>query len=741
MRPARATAIALLAACALSAAAPLTANADVFGATSLLSGSPFGQAEYAHDPVISEDGRYVLFDGSVAGVTGVWRRETRPGASFEQVAGGDAVLPSVSADGRYVSFTTNEGARLPTLTDGLIQTGTPQRESPGVYVRDMTRGPAEGGAFTLASAKDHSTASLTYEFPGASGEELATKVPVFGATATGRSAITADGRTVAFVTTAQSDLAGPATPPLQVAVRHLDSAETVLVSVRYDPATGRPAVDEAGKPKPVQLSEGRFGAVWSKGSPPGFETNGATIAEAYRVPQLAGASISADGSTVAWLGEQISEQARTLSGEELTKTYAEPLWRRISAGQQTPTRRVTGGSDPESPACLAHPESALPPSPSISDPCQGPFATQNSGGLGTWNDAQEADAVPRLSANGDRVAFVSSAPLVSEAGGFGIGGREYNDDAYWVDMTAPDRVSALHQLTQFASGEKDRVSTNAAIDDIAISSDGLQIAFTTRRIVFPLGTPAFVSVPAAVPGLAELYEVDLGNQTLTRVTQGYSGGAAEHPEAEKGTEERYAHVSDGALSPSFSQSGKTIAFSSTASNLVFGDGNTPPNSGGDFADGGDAFLAPRITFSSEPTPQIISPAPPNPSPEVPWTLAVSASSLANGTVRIKAVVPAAGTLAASASSSLPAGAARRNARRKVRRTVAHASTFAKHGAASVAILELSLSGHYLPLAGRAGGLPSTVTVSFAAAGHPTLRKTLTIRFLRRSVHHARRGRR
>src|ERR1700760_3138718 len=104
--------------CALAVVALVGASdphADVFGTISLVSASPFGQAEYAHDPALSEDGRYVVFDGAVAGVQGVWRREARAGANFEQVAGGAATLPSVSADGRYVSFTTNEGASLPAL--------------------------------------------------------------------------------------------------------------------------------------------------------------------------------------------------------------------------------------------------------------------------------------------------------------------------------------------------------------------------------------------------------------------------------------------------------------------------------------------------------------------------------------------------------------------------------------------------------------------------------------------------
>ena len=249
----RSVLVALIGALALSAMwlAVSSARADVFGGIALLSASPLGQAEYAHDPAISEDGNYVVFDGAVAGVQGVWRRETRSGAALEQVAGGDASLPSVSADGRYVSFTTNEGASLPASTDGEMQVGGQNLEAPGVYVRDMDIAPSEPGAFTLASAKDHSAQSLTYSFPGASPEQQEVDETRFGATATGRSAITADGRTVAFVTTAESDLAGPETPPMQVAIRNLDTSETKLVSVRLRPA------DRQGGDQP---GDGRNGA-------------------------------------------------------------------------------------------------------------------------------------------------------------------------------------------------------------------------------------------------------------------------------------------------------------------------------------------------------------------------------------------------------------------------------------------------------------------------------------------------
>ncbi len=125
------------------------AGADVFGPISLVSRArPAAnqQADYAHDPAISGDGHYVAFDGSFGGVTGVWRRDLATGA-VEQVAGGDAELPSISEDGRYISFTTNEDLEQLTKHSG----GLPDSEyesthkPPNVYVRDMDLAPCRTG--------------------------------------------------------------------------------------------------------------------------------------------------------------------------------------------------------------------------------------------------------------------------------------------------------------------------------------------------------------------------------------------------------------------------------------------------------------------------------------------------------------------------------------------------------------------------------------------------------------------
>ncbi len=86
----------------------------------------------------------------------------------------------------------------------------------------------------------------------------------------------------------------------------------------------------------------------------------------------------------------------------------------------------------------------------------------------------------------------------------------------------PTRIASLRRLSELASGNTADLATNAPILDFALSADGTQVAFTTKRIVFPLGVPAFASAPASVPGMAELFTADLNDETLTRVSQSYA---------------------------------------------------------------------------------------------------------------------------------------------------------------------------------------------------------------------------
>jgi len=732
---------------------PVGAAADVFGPISLVSeGATPGarepqQAEFAHDTAISANGQYVAFDGSVGGVTGVWRRDLATG-EMQQVAGGDAELPSISESGQYVSFTTNEGDALPAITDDLPDE-TPQQEAVNVYVRDMSRTPGETEAFTVASAVNGGSEPLSYE----------TREPdSFGSTAAGRSAISADGQEVVFVTTAESNLDGPHTPAMQVAVRYRSSKETRLVSV------------QRGSGAPVGSEDGA-GAVFvggQVGSAPAF-TGPGLYGELTHPP--AGASISADGSTVAWMGTNISEQAPALSGEALGSHYSEPLWRRIEPGAETPTERVTGGSEPGEPACAQSGETSLPQTPSSSDPCQGPFATRvpgNTGVSGIWTSTGGAeDFVPRLSADGNTVAFMSEAPLVSLGSNFGNGAGDQASDLYVADMEGGlSRKQALTPLTELAGSSTSGLADTAPIFDFGISPDGRQLAFSTRRTQFPLGSPSFVSPPAAEAGLNELFDADLGDGTLTRVTHGFAGGPGEHPHGQTaaGRDPYEADAGDGALSPSFSANGRLLAFASTASNLVFGDGNTPLLFPSETSDGSDAFVVERQVFESITTSTYVSEPPPRPRLAPPWALGVTAFSRGDGSVVVYVQTPGSGALRASAESAVVVKVAhaahgargRRDARgatvpaighrggsrqtiamRAVSSTSAHASA----GGGELVALVLKLGKLYSPLAARRGGLSATVTVTFSAPGARTLRQSIQTTFLHKAPakHSARHG--
>jgi Tol biopolymer transport system component len=704
------------------------AVADVFGPISLVSesgsaGAPTGdaqQAVYAHDPAISGDGRYVAFDGSFGGETGVFRRDLATGVVEAVAVGatgtpaGSAELPSISRDGRYVSFTTT--AALSPEDDN---------EAPDVYVRDMQARLGEP-AYALASAVDGSTQGLSYEPEGGSS---------YGSVAGGRSALSADGREVVFVTTAISNLAGAQTPALQVAVRDLDTDSTRLVSVAYDPATGRPAVDPITKQQePVSGEEGglTYGAVYSPSLPPPAFGPPA----AYGLQSPVRASISADGSTVAWMGQDVSRQAQVLSDETLPAQYSEPLWRRIADGPEALTRRITGGSDPSSPACEASGESALAETTSSSDPCQGPFRTE---GPGVWTGGI-GNPVPQLSADGWTVAFLAGAPPIG--GTFGGDVLNDNSDLYVVDMAGGlTRTQALRPLTELASGNAQDPATTAPIVDLAISPDGSQVAYTTQRTVFPLGSPAYVTAPAATPGMVELFDVDLADNTLTRVTHGFTGGAGEAPHGTEVPGQDPYTSSDGALSPSFSDDGDTLAFSSTAANLVYGDGNTPQQSGSPVFDGSDAFVVSRVVFGETPAPQYISSAPSSPSLSPAWHLGVSAFSRPNGTVLLEIEAPGAGALRVAADSAVRVKIKARphNARpsrhvRDARLTVAKRTVATRNARAhdgGLMVVTLKLARPYDALAGARGGLSTTVSVTFSAHDHPTLRESVAATFLRR----------
>ncbi len=646
---------------ALLATVPAAAT---LGPIQLVSKSPGEQADEARAPALSADGRYLVFQARIGGRSGVFR-ENVAGGALEPVATGDAYsgegpadaeAPSISADGRFVSFTTT--ARLDPGDD--LEEGTSD-----VYVADLSQSPP---AYELASARDGCVPGESPEPCGVAYENG------LGSAASGRVALSADGRRVAFVVRSPSNLtSGPGgstegveTPGGQVVVRDLDGDRTILVSAVRDLLTG--AISEPPLPVP-----------------------GGAVVDSPALTQLVGAAISADGSTVAWLGGHLPAQVPLLRDEREkvekldaidATPYDEPLWRRVADGSGAPTRRVVGGGDPLAPGC--------PPQGTLAEAaCQGPFPgiTFKSDRINSatgWLGLQGVDGVPALSANGDTVALVGNPREAA--------------DVFLVNM-APglDRVQATQQVTRavpVSPSEEEKVVNqepflplNAHVFDLAVSADGSRVAFVTARQQFPLSPPNLVTPPPAQLGLVELYLADLPAETLRRVSHG-SGGEGEASRSPGGN----PIDGDGAASPTLSGSGRLLAFASTASNLVEGDGNdasdvftvadpeTPPGSG-------------SVRISAPPGGAVVKRR---------KRLAVSAFSLPSGAVKLVVVVPAAGRLRAQAQAALAVGG-------KSRRLSAATGKARRHGPVG---LLLKLPPRLRARARSAEGLYATVEVRF-----------------------------
>jgi hypothetical protein len=326
---------------------------------------------------ISADGRYVaiqtrarnFFDDDDPDPPGQYRaggvfRFDLQTKALDKVADGDlfeeagntflrrgASNPSISADGRFIAFTTAE----PLLAGDV-------NDNADVYVRDMAIPIGAPGAYDLVSARDGGDTPA--EYGPAPGVPFPGSEP--GADTTRGVSISADGRAVAFRTVVSSDL--PAAdaadvPPGQVYVRDRTADKTTLVT----------AIRDEGSSAMTELPAG--GAV--------------------------GAALSADGSTVAWTGANAAAQTRILGGENADPSFFYYLWRRIGDGSAAPTRRITGLADPDDPACP-------PGSTSFFDqtstgPCYGPLTDQEGNRTGITSQ------VPALSGDGFTVAFLTGA--------------------------------------------------------------------------------------------------------------------------------------------------------------------------------------------------------------------------------------------------------------------------------------------------------------------------------------------
>ncbi len=700
---------------------PSTAQA-AFAPFELASVSPeLGvQAEYASEPAISPEGRYVAFAGDVAGKHGVYRKDLLTGELASVVEGLSAGAPSISDEGRYVSFTTSED---PTKAGTPLPGGCTQ-----VYRRDM-EGP--GASYEIVSARSESEEPLTYEKCSGGGSASANRV-----------AISADGSRVAFTTIAKSNLTGAAgateTPENQVAVRDFAEASPTTALVSVEKGTQNPVVGGATLSGPPIVTA---------------ET------PLHSEDDVSTAAISADGSTVAWMGIDVLAQTELNSApaggvendappegvetNDFHKVYAEPLWRRIAEGPAAPIRRVLAGDDPSAPGCPKACQGGLDLSwdeqTEIDDwveraqkgfalgPREGSYVGRALSGFGS-----ELEAVtPQLSADGMEVAILSTQPDYGHIPEFGRFATELpapTANAFVVNMTPGlTREQAITRLTEWASPEFSNGALDGPIHDIAISADGTRVVFATDRNVFPLAPPALITERVSQVGIPQLYEANLKAGTLALVSQGYNGEPAD-AEGSVG----------GAGAAALSANGEVLALASGSSNLAPGTVNE-----------GSAVFVTREQDSPEAIgEQSIAPLPPGPSGELVWGISATTKRSRDGTLLIDVSVPGAGRLAASASAPVPIKVVVK--RSKGRSTRAHRGRAAAAKARTITViasrqvasaaaaakgeglLELRLlpAKRYRSLVSTKSGLYATISVTFTAPGHHKLTETLQASFPR-----------
>jgi Tol biopolymer transport system component len=617
------------------------------------------------DADISADGRYVVFqtestnlfedDGGVVGPHGLEPDVEPPGTlreggifrydrvtgTIQLVADGTelhtdgpekgrllfqgAQSPSVSSDGRYVVFSS-------------AQQLVPQdnNENVDVYVRDMdvplTGDRKTSGAYTLVSARDGGDEPATYapRNPPLKGEEPGSEVWP-------NTSISADGRYVVFRTTElESNLPDHSTvdtPPRQLFVRDLQAKTTTLLS--RDITTVK----------------------YPSGDPAGGATGPATI--------------SADGTTVSWVSdENVEAQTRFLPGESPVQFVPYYLWRRWQE-PQVPTRRPTGWTDPDDPACPSGTEVTL--SETATGPCYGPLNSQESR-LGSV-----AGVAPGLSADGYTVAFLAGAalrPNVTKPGGL---------DVFLTSMSpGVTRKQGTRELTLAANSGNP--GSTPSIESLALSQDGSTLAFTTARDDFVLPEPHPVGAFRPLPTANDLYVVHLDEDTLERAIVNYEDGDP-----------------NGSISvnPTLTADGSTIAFTSSASNLIFGDAN----------DANDAFTASLQgpTGTAPPSAEVnalqggfslsASAAP---------ELGLHVKHAKDGGLILLVETPGPGRLLAQARGTISVKAGKKT--RKKRVLLAHVSGSARSEGTTT--LSLSLPPKYLKDLRRSGSLKASISVSF-----------------------------
>ena len=335
---------------------------------------------------------------------------------------GNSGSPAVSADGRFVAFSSD-------ATD-LVATQVTGGRGPNVLVRDR-----QTGTTTLASVNRNGTDG------GSGGSELPS--------------LSADGRFVAFISKA-SDLLTSVTNVIQdVFVRDLQTGTTVLASVNYAGTGG--GNNESGTP--LLSANGRFVAFSSQSSDlVATDTNGTfdvfvrdlqtgttTLVSVNRagtdsgngrsgnVPVAADFAISPDGRFVAFFSAASDLVATDTNGSD------DVFMRDLQTGTTTLVSVNRAGT--------------------------------NSGNRASLNP-------PSLSADGRFVAFQSSASDLVDLDPLGATDSNGTDDVFVRDLQTG--TTTLVSVNQFGTHSGNDGGFLYSSSNHAISANGRFVAFTSR---------------------------------------------------------------------------------------------------------------------------------------------------------------------------------------------------------------------------------------------------------------------
>jgi hypothetical protein len=241
-------------------------------------------------PAISADGRFVAFVSSAGNLTAepptayprIFVRDRQSGqttlaslADNGSLPDFNSYAPSISGDGRYVAFHSEAGNLSPDATLGVA----------AVYVRDLNQRHTQ-----LVSVAPDGT-------------------PANGSSCC--ASISADGRFVAFTSSATNLVPGGTHLPSQVFVRDLETGATELVSVASD---GTPANGESSMPS--LSAGGRVAAFVSRATNlTSSPTNGSQVFVHDRATgQTSMASLAVSGAPTAPIGPELGAPAISADG-------------------------------------------------------------------------------------------------------------------------------------------------------------------------------------------------------------------------------------------------------------------------------------------------------------------------------------------------------------------------------------------------------------------------------------------